>query len=530
MNLDLKYYFAILLRRSPYLIAVTAVFTAIGATFAVILPAEYRATARLLVESEQIPERLAASTVQTRAQEQLQIIQQQLLTRTNLIEIANALGVYDRDEASGRSMTVGEIVDDMRSRTSFRTRSTGGSRQEPAGTVIMTVSFTAGDPRTAAQVTNEFVTRILQQNVELRTEQAGATLEFFQQEVERLGTELDNRSAQLLKFENEAGLAVPSNLTFLRERYQSLESRIRNSGNEITALEVQKQQLTDLFKEARARRAAENVSPVERQLAAAEQQLLNAQLVYSETNPKLSVLRVRVEQLRAEAEAEATASDETDDAGDVAAVTREELLFRQQIEDIDRKIDRLEETISVSEAQLQGVEADIEAAASNGATLSKLRRDFENVQTQYNQAVARLSTAETGERIELLAKGQRISIIEQATPPQTPTKPNRVMIAASGVAAGLAGGAGLVLLMELLNRSVRRPVELTNRLGITPIAVMPYIRTRQEMVMKRVVFGAAVAFLIIGVPLLALGVHQFVTPLDVLAEPYFNRLGFSIAG
>lgn len=70
---------------------------------------------------------------------------------------------------------------------------------------------------------NEFVTRVLQQNVQLRTEQAGQTLEFFQQEVERLGTELDSQSARLLEFQNKAGIAVPSNLGFLQG--QQTESR-----------------------------------------------------------------------------------------------------------------------------------------------------------------------------------------------------------------------------------------------------------------------------------------------------------------
>ena len=169
-------------------------------------------------------------------------------------------------------------------------------------------------------------------------------------------------------------------------------------------------------------------------------------------------------------------------------------------------------------------------ASSNGVTLGKLQRDFDNIQGQYNQAVSRLSVAATGERIELLAKGQRISVIEQATPPQRPTKPNRSLIAGAGVGLGFAVGMALIVLMELLNRSIRRPVELTNRLGITPFAVLPYVRTQRELTLRRFFVLGIVAVLVVFVPLGLFAVHSFVFPLDDIIERLFNRIGFSVIG
>lgn len=89
MKLDLKYYLRVFMRRSPYFILITALFSSIGLSVAMLLPAEYEARATLLVEAEQIPANLAASTVQVQAAEQLQIIEQRLMTRANLLEMAN---------------------------------------------------------------------------------------------------------------------------------------------------------------------------------------------------------------------------------------------------------------------------------------------------------------------------------------------------------------------------------------------------------------------------------------------------------
>ncbi len=92
--IDLKFYFSLFLRRLHYFLIVLTLGTVVGLTLAWMLPPVYVAEARLVVESEQIPDELAASTVQIAATEQLQIIQQRILTRDTLIEMANRLQIY----------------------------------------------------------------------------------------------------------------------------------------------------------------------------------------------------------------------------------------------------------------------------------------------------------------------------------------------------------------------------------------------------------------------------------------------------
>ena len=139
--MDFKFYFSLFLRRLPWFAVLVAIGSALGLTLASVLPPVYMAQARLLVEAEQIPGNLAASTVQTQATEQLQIIQQRILTRAALLELANRLQVYA--PAAGqpaRVMTADDIVADMRARTRIVT--TGGtSARGPAQATIVTVSF-----------------------------------------------------------------------------------------------------------------------------------------------------------------------------------------------------------------------------------------------------------------------------------------------------------------------------------------------------------------------------------------------------
>lgn len=532
MKLNLKYYFNVFLRRSPYFLIVASLFTSVGVTIAMLLPAEYEAKATLLVESPQIPTTLASSTVTTQAPEQLQIIQQRMFTRENLLDIANQLQVFDRAKRPDdkKVLTVTEKVDEMRARTTFTTTGTQVKRGQSPNATVLTIVFRGASPDIVSQVTNEFVTRVLQQNVQLRTEAAGQTLEFFQQEVERLGAELDTQSARMLEFQNKAGIAVPTNLGFLQGQQTSLENLITSRQQQMQSLQDQKQRMIDLFNATGGvQTTGTQLTPQQQQLQQAEQQLASAKLIYSAQNPKLLMLENQVRQLQQQVATQVAAAAGAATTG-TQPVTQQQALLNSQVASLDSQIAGLQQEIDNAQVKIKDIEAKVAMVAENGATLTKLQRDISNVQSQYDTAVNRLSAAATGERIELLAKGQRISVIEQATPPESPTTPNRPLIVAAGAGAGIVAGLALVMLLELLNRSIRRPIELTNRLGITPLAVLPYLRTEREILMRRMTVLGIVAFLVVVIPATLYAVHTFVTPLDVLMEPALNKVGLSITG
>ena len=61
----------------------------------------------------------------------------------------------------------------------------------------------------------------------------------------------------------------------------------------------------------------------------------------------------------------------------------------------------------------------------------------------------------------MLSKGQRFTLIEAPIERNTPVSPPRLLIASAGIVGGLGAAVGFIVLWEMLNRSIRRPVELT---------------------------------------------------------------------
>ena len=90
----------------------------------------------------------------------------------------------------------------------------------------MTVSFDAPTAAMSAAVTNEMVTLILKENVEIRTNVAGQTLEFFEQEVARLDAELTTLGAKILEFQEANLESLPDSLDFRRSQQAAAQERL----------------------------------------------------------------------------------------------------------------------------------------------------------------------------------------------------------------------------------------------------------------------------------------------------------------
>ncbi|NOD78605.1 MULTISPECIES: lipopolysaccharide biosynthesis [unclassified Ruegeria] len=505
-----RYYFSIFLRRFPYFLIVALIVSVASIIIARALPPTYESQMRLIVESPQIPGNLAASTVNTSAAEQLQIVEQRLLTRPVLLDIARNFEVLsDQQEA-----TPDQIVDTLRRNTHIHI-STGRNQAS-----LMTIVFEARSGAIAAGVLNEYLTEIQKLDVSYRKGRASDTLEFFEQEVERLSDELDKRSARILKFQNENSDALPSSLQFRMAQQGTLQTNLEQTDQQIFALKGQREKLLSIYSSTGqiVGVGQQAQTQAQQQLAQLRNQLDNQLVLYSESNPQIKLLRAHIERLE-----DVVAAEQA--AGSVPADTQTgNSALDIQLAQLDSQIAAEEDKRAVIEERLTDLTLTIDQTPANAITLAELQRDHDNIQTQYNNAVTRLASASTGERIEVTSQGQRISVIEYPVVPSGPTKPNRLMIAGGGTVFGIGLGLGLIVLLELLNRSVRRPEDLINKLEVWPIATIPYMRSRKEVIVYRLAWIAVILAIMVGVPAAVWAVHTYYLPLDLIAERVMDKL------
>ena len=255
-------------------------------------------------------------------------------------------------------------------------------------------------------------------------------------------------------------------------------------------------------------------SPEQVQLAELEAELRWKLSVFSDNNPKVRVLRSRIEQLK-----ENMTSVRPEEQ------TTSNPILDVQLGEIDSRLKTLERDSEITERELTRILAAIERTPQVSIRLDELEREYENTQTLYAEARAARSTAEQGVDVETSAKGERVDVIEQASVPSNPTSPNRKVIAGGGVLAGSALAGLFFTLTELLNRTIRRPIDLTRALGVQPLVTLPYLEDENVRRRRNILKTAFMIGALIAIPVALWAVHTFYLPLDLLVEQISLRVG-----
>ncbi len=528
--LDFRFYFALFLRRLPYFLVFTVAGSAVGLGLALTLPPKYEAQARLVVESEQIPGDLAESTVQTEAIEQLQIIEQRIKTRETLLDMAERLDIYKRRSGQENApLRPDQIVDDLRERIVITTTGGAQRRNQPVNATFVDVSFSAASANLAARVTNEVVTLMLEENRSMRTGVSGDTLDFFEQEVQRLDAELTQRGAAIIRFQEANREALPDSLIFRRGQLEAAQERLLQLNREEAELTDRREGLVALYEQNGSLLPVDagngnRLSPEERQLQRLKEQLATSAAVLSLDNPRIRVMKSQIEALE-ELIAEQTAAAVLNGEGAAAQTDSQPLtLYDVQLADLDNQLEFISDSRAQIEADMARLQETIDATPANAIELDTLQRNYDAARAQYDQAVAKRAQAETGDIIEARNKGTRISTIEQAVAPAEPTSPNRPRLAMAGTAAGILVATAFVVLLELLNTSIRRPQDIVRQLDIMPFGTLPYIRTRRDILRRRLIL----LFVLVGVGGAVFGalwgLNTYVMPLDLLFERILDQV------
>lgn len=504
---DLRRYLSVLRRRWPYLVLPAIGIALASIAFAYTAAPQYEASATILVESQQIPTDLASPTVTSDAAERIRVIEQRLLARDNLLEIAGKYSLY---QYLGPALSPTIIVDNVR--RAIRIAQIDTVANSSSNRVVgFTVKFQYRDATTAARVTNELVTSILSHNVESRLSRASETASFFANQKNKLEGELAKLEHEIAEYKRSNEADLPETLTVRREQLMQLRLQMGEIDQKVRELTA----------------AAAGGSSTIGDDSGVKQLSFTLQARELE----LDDFRLQRDELVPLAEKGFVPSNRMRDLDRQIAVAELDIQsIKSQIEDRGGLVEGNEQ---IKLLQTQRAEVETEANALNESILrtpmvqvrlNSMERNYDTLQSEYKQAQAKLEDAQVGERLEQDRQSERFEVIEQATVPDEPTSPDRPKIVIAGMASGLAAGAGLVILRQLLDRSVYSAADIEKALQLRPIAVVPYVVTRREKRGTRLRLILGVALAIAAVALALYLVDTYYLPLDLLAERLWERM------
>ena len=108
----------------------------------------------------------------------------------------------------------------------------------------------------------------------------------------------------------------------------------------------------------------------------------------------------------------------------------------------------LESTLEDIRRRLAEHETKLKTIGAGGAAAVEVRRDYEELQTQYRNWFQKREAAKTGANLERRSLGSQFRLLEAARLPQRPISPNRVSFAGLGALAGLVLGLLVVGLWQ----------------------------------------------------------------------------------
>jgi uncharacterized protein involved in exopolysaccharide biosynthesis len=201
---DLRPFFSVLKRRALYFAAPFVLIVLAGSLFVWIQRPIFFSAGKILVESQEIPVDLVRPTVTTAASERVQVIQQRMATRDNLLAI---IGKYNLFPAQRKWMSQTQLLDLMKERTRIELIDLDAPnapkspvRRKDLLTIAFSVGFEYEIPELAMKVANDLVTAILNEDAKNRTNRAEETTKFLAREVKRLEAELGGTQAQVAEY------------------------------------------------------------------------------------------------------------------------------------------------------------------------------------------------------------------------------------------------------------------------------------------------------------------------------------------
>ena len=155
-----------------------------------------------------------------------------------------------------------------------------------------------------------------------------------------------------------------------------------------------------------------------------------------------------------------------------------------QIQQLRAQIHQYDETIREKTAeqkrvqdQIQSYQARVNMSPVVEEEYKAITRDYQNASDFYNKLLAEKSQASVVGGMVKDEGSEQFQVIDPAELPQRPTFPKRSLFAAGGLAGGLALGVGLVLLLEMNDKSLRCEQDVEALLRVPMLAHLPLIDT-----------------------------------------------------
>jgi succinoglycan biosynthesis transport protein ExoP len=463
-------YIYVVLRRRRLVLAVFFGVAALATLRSLLTRPVYEATAQILIERD-TPSVLSFKEVaQVDAarddyyQTQYKLLQSRALVRRvieslNLLQDAEFGGPRSAEEieavkaaAPGASQLMEGAIDAFLRR--LKVLPVRNSR-------LVMVTYESFRPDLAAATANRLSQLYIQQTLEFRYQTSSEAAQWLGQQIAEQTGKVEGAERALQTVKEQEGIVN------IEERRTLLEQKLKELGTALTSLRTDRLEKEALYNQMRHASNPEELPDVMRsplvqslRIELATLERAQAQLLerYMDQHPEVVKVRNQIQETRKKIAAES-----------------------------QRVIRAAENDYKAAAAQEASVSSALEAAKAEALDLSRRSVQYDTAKREadagkevLNSLLSRHKQTDVAQEL----KNSNIRIVDAASVPRGPVRPQKTRDIALGLALGLFLGVGLAFFLDYLDNTIKTPEDVRKQLGAPLLAVIPEIDAPTDVVIN----------------------------------------------
>lgn len=443
---------SIVWQRKWYLI-IPLILAAVGAVAAMlILPREYESGATLLVQSPTLPNEVIGSGADSELiDRRIEALRQQVISRPKLLALieSNQLYVSERGRKS-----LSSIIEKMRGDIALKSIDANLNTTRPEDrTIAFRLTYRYKDPRAAQTIAQSLMEQVVELNSTADVAQANQTVQFLKEQQNELKGAIGTLEQQIGTLNMRFGGVLSRANSPVIGSGGSYDVQIAELNRSNQMLEMQRRNL----------KTDDTRDPI---VAQAESTLAGARAVYAETHPDVVIAKQRLEEARKLA------------AQNVKKLPSENI--DEQVSFNNQQIATLRSAKMREQSQMTAAMSSQSQAPAVQQEATQLQQKLDALYKQNDALSQRMMTAEASSRAANEQLGERLVVVDPPVIPDEPASPNRLLITAVALAAGLGLGALLALAVEMFLHPIRTPGRIAAITGAPTLALVPMIEPRDN--------------------------------------------------
>lgn len=466
----------------------------VGWVFVYQMPDNYKASARIYVDTQNILRPLMSGmTVSPNPEQQIAIMSRTLISRPNVERVIRMVDLDIRiTNDSEKEKLVTELMKEI------KLGSTGRDN-------IFTIMYDDKDPKLAKDIVQSLLTIFVEGGLEGKKQDSASALRFIDQQIAAYEEKLTAAEAALTAFKQKNVGLLPGQgdyYTQLVSTMEDLEKAKLGLREAEQARNAVKKQITGdepiLLIDVGDISPQSIVNPeIDARIQALNSNLDNLLLNFTEQHPDVTSTKRLIAQLEERKVEEARLSGAADNYG----------------HNYDPMMQQLNIALAESEARVASMQARVAEYENRFARLKslsdtvpvvevemqQLNRDYNVNKANYEKLLERRASAEISGELTSATGLMSFRIIDPPTVPETPSGPDRQKLFTLVLLGAFAGGIGLAFVISQIRPTFHSHASLHESTGLPILGTVPMVWTEQEKIKHKVrlyILGAALLSLL----------------------------------